>query len=176
MSDNSPKIIKAIKKSSKKMSISTRKRVFDELDKYWSLFVRARDNRCMLCGKCVDMPQKLQAHHWIVSRGKSLKYRCDPRNGIALCYGCHIHQVHTNPTVDMLNRLKESAIVAGIATEDDIQEIISRSAKTSYISVPELEDMLAKLKADYESLPQAGGLRADLPLSRVNMLNVDDLF
>lgn len=123
-----------------------RKKILNELDKLWSLYVRHRDNKCMLCGGYVGQPEKLQAHHWIIPRGKSLKYRFDPRNGIALCYGCHIHQVHTNPTVDIINRVRESALSNHIVTLDDIEEIVNSSRSVNKITTVELQEKLEDLK------------------------------
>lgn len=100
----------------------------------------------MLCGGCVGQPEKLQAHHWIIARGKSLKYRFDPRNGIALCHGCHIHQVHTNPTVDIINRVRESALSNHIVTLDDIEEIVNSSRSVNKITTVELQEKLEDLK------------------------------
>lgn len=100
----------------------------------------------MLCGGYVGQPEKLQAHHWIIARGKSLKYRFDPRNGIALCYGCHIHQVHTNPTVDIINGVRESALSNHIVTLDDIEEIVNSSRSVNKITTVELQEKLEDLK------------------------------
>lgn len=147
---------------------SESKKIKDELDKYWSLYVRTRDNKCIMCGKHENEIGKLQAHHWIVSRGDSLRYKFDVRNGVALCYGCHIHRVHTNPTVDIIKTLYNKAIASGIATENDVQEILSRARGVSKIPIGELREMLKSLKADYNSLPQRRDVRAISPLSRVN--------
>lgn len=97
-----------------------------KLDALWSLRVRERDNRCMLCGGYVGEINRLQAHHWIITRAQSSKYRWDLRNGVSLCYGCHIHQVHSNPSVELIERLKRNCVLSGIATEEEIEEIISR--------------------------------------------------
>ena len=97
-----------------------------KLDALWSLRVRERDNRCMLCGGYVGEINRLQAHHWIITRAQSSKYRWDLRNGVSLCYGCHIHQVHSNPSVELIERLKRNCVLSRIATEEEIEEIISR--------------------------------------------------
>ena len=97
-----------------------------KLDALWSLRVRERDNRCMLCGGYVGEINRLQAHHWIITRAQSSKYRWDLRNGVSLCYGYHIHQVHSNPSVELIERLKRNCVLSGIATEEEIEEIISR--------------------------------------------------
>lgn len=159
------------------MTISTklnRKKILKELDKYWSLLVRNRDRKCMLCGGFIEQIDKLQAHHWILSRAKSLKYRYDVRNGISLCYGCHIHQVHTNPTVDIINRLMASAVQNRIVSQDEISEISSTGREVSKISTVELFELLEKLKADYNNLPKSEAVRAKPLLSRVNKILVND--
>lgn len=139
------------------MTICTdRAKILKELDKYWSLYVRRRDNRCILCGKYENQPEKLQAHHWIISRGKSLKYRFDVRNGVSLCYGCHIHQVHTNPTVALIQHLRWVCESVGIATPEEVEQISEERNLINKIGIGELRDMLDKLKADYTSLPQGG--------------------
>ena len=62
-----------------------------KLDALWSLRVRERDNRCMLCGGYVGEINRLQAHHWIITRAQSSKYRWDLRNVVSLCYGLGSH-------------------------------------------------------------------------------------
>ena len=70
-----------------------------EADKMWSLAVRLRDGRCLICGK-VGLPRKsdglrvkgLDAHH-LVGRS-NLNYRFDLENGITLCkyhHNCDDH-------------------------------------------------------------------------------------
>lgn len=58
-------------------------------DALWSLAVRARDGRCIVCGKTTD----LQAHHAIVRRGHK-STRWDLRNGVSLCSADHIWGLH----------------------------------------------------------------------------------
>lgn len=154
---------------------SESKKLKDELDRYWSLYIRKRDNKCILCGGYEGEIGRLQAHHWIVSRGDSLRYKFDVRNGVALCYGCHIHRIHTNPTVSLISKLKSKAIAAGIASEQEVEEIIEKARGVSKIGIGELREMLDKLKTDYNSLPQGGILRAKSPLSRINDIIVNDL-
>lgn len=95
----------------------------DKLDALWSKRVRERDNRCILCGGHINNIKELQAHHWILTKNQSSKYRWDIRNGVSLCYGCHIHQVHAHPSVELINRLKELCILNNIVTPEDIEEI-----------------------------------------------------
>lgn len=65
----------------------------NKADRLWSLMIRQRDGRCRRCGK--EPPAViLQAAHVISRRYKAIRW--DPRNGLALCVGCH-HWNHHNP-------------------------------------------------------------------------------
>lgn len=112
-------------------------------DALWSKCVRARDKRCVLCGS----DSALQAHHWILTRNQSSKYKFDLRNGVTLCYGCHIHGVHKNPSVYLLNRLKEACILRGIATKEDINEIIANKNEIHKRNLLELDNIIIALEA-----------------------------
>ena len=60
-------------------------------DKLWSLAIRQRDKRCVICGR-IDT---LQAAH-IFSRVSRVT-RWDLLNGLALCYWHHFHFAHKEP-------------------------------------------------------------------------------
>lgn len=111
-----------------------------KLDALWSLRVRERDQKCILCGKYINDIKSLQAHHWIVTKNQSKKYRWDIRNGVSLCYGCHIHQVHSNPSVELIDRLKKLCIINNIATREDIEEITNNSHEIFKLNRVWLED------------------------------------
>jgi hypothetical protein len=121
-------------------------KLIKKLDELWSLKIRQRDNKCILCGGYVNDIKHLQAHHWIVTRNQSSKYRWDLRNGVSLCYGCHIHQVHSNPSVELINRLKELCILNKIATPEDIEEIINNRHELFKINRIFLEDKINEYK------------------------------
>jgi hypothetical protein len=60
---------------------------------FWGKIIRARDKRCVWCGS-VD---RLTAHH-IVARGIAPGMaQFDYRNGMTLCYKCHIHRLPAEP-------------------------------------------------------------------------------
>lgn len=122
-----------------------RAKLIKKLDEVCSLVVRNRDNKCILCGGYVGEPKKLQAHHWILSRGQSNNYRWDIKNLCSLCYSCHIHKIHQHPTVPLLEELKSRILIAGIATQEDIDRISSDRGTYKY-SIPDLEDKLKELK------------------------------
>ena len=78
-----------MKKRSKKIdSIANKKKLEKELDKLWSLKVKARDKYCLKCGS----RGVLEAHH-IYGR-RNLGTRWDVRNGISLCHPCHFYWAH----------------------------------------------------------------------------------
>ena len=121
------------------------KKLKDKLDKLWSEKVRKRDNKCILCGKYQDEPKSLQAHHWILTRNQSSKYRWDLRNGVSLCYGCHIHQIHKNPSVELIDRLTNLCLINGIATQEDINELIKNRHELTKINKSFLEQKESEL-------------------------------
>ena len=126
------------------------KRLKKKCDELWSKAVRTRDGRCLLCGK-ID---GLAAHHYIHTKGSSLHHRFNVKNGITLCYSCHILKVHTKATVAILEEVKKAAITYGVATAKEIEEI-SNDHSLAKLGVEDLEgikkylqDYLADLEAD----------------------------
>ena len=100
-----------------KKKLTNLKKLIKKAESLWSQCVRARDGECVLCGS----KNSLQAHHWIVTRNQSNKYKYDLRNGVTLCYGCHIHGVHRNPSVYLLDRLKTVCIARKIASQEIVR-------------------------------------------------------
>ena len=123
-----------------------RKKLLKELDELCSKYVRVRDSKCILCGGYVGELSKLQAHHWIITRARSLKYRYDERNLVSLCYGCHIGRIHHNPTLALLETLKERAIINGIVSSDEIEEIKRNSNIPYKMTLDEIEDKINYFK------------------------------
>lgn len=105
-----------------KKKLSEMKRLSKKLSDLCSEYVRKRDGKCILCGKHTEY-KNLAAHHWIKTKARSLKYRYDPRNLVSLCYGCHICQIHNNPTISIMEELKQKCINNNIVTEKEIEEI-----------------------------------------------------
>lgn len=134
--------------------LSNTKRLNKKADELWSKCVRARDGECVLCHNKTS----LQAHHWIVTRNQSLKYKYDLRNGVTLCYGCHIHGVHSNPSVYLLDRLKDVCLARGIATQEDINEIKANKNEICKRGVGELENIVTALNAYLENRLGADGI------------------
>lgn len=132
----------------KKVNTATELRRLDKkADALWSKCVRARDKRCVLCGS----DSALQAHHWILTRNQSSKYKFDLRNGVTLCYGCHIHGVHKNPSVYLLNRLKDACFLHGIATQEDINEIIANKNEVHKRNLIEMDNIIIALESFLKS-------------------------
>ena len=66
-------------------------------DKAWSLAVKKKAKfKCEICGKD-GTKCKLNSHHIITRRFKKLKLNV--KNGICICYYCHMHLVHRNTIV-----------------------------------------------------------------------------
>ena len=121
---------------------TNKKKLIEKADKLWSQCVRTRDKECVLC----QSKNALQAHHYILTRNQSSQYRFDLRNGVTLCYGCHIHGVHSNPSVYLLDRLKNICIERGIASQEDINEIIANKNEVCKRGVSELENIVIALE------------------------------
>lgn len=122
---------------------TNRQKMYEKLDKIVSEIVRMK-GRCILCGKQFD-PKKLNAHHWIVTRGHSTKYRWDLRNLVALCYPCHIHKIHSTASLKWLDTLKRNALAYGVCSAKDIEEI-SGNYEIADFSMEDLERMYEDLK------------------------------
>jgi predicted restriction endonuclease len=91
-----------------------------ELDALWSKRIRESDGRCVLCG---SKDKQLYAHHYIVNRARSVKYRWDMRNGVSLCYGCHRYKVHATAAFEYVGALADYAIGMEILTLQELKEI-----------------------------------------------------
>ncbi|MDR1433633.1 hypothetical protein, partial [Candidatus Endomicrobiellum devescovinae] len=57
-------------------------------------------------------------------RARSIKYRWDMRNGITLCYTCHLYKIHTESSVEMVLYLLKQAQLNEILTAQEANEII----------------------------------------------------
>ena len=79
------------------------KRLKKECHRLWSLAVRRRDKKCILCQSI----HGLNAHHWIVHARGSLATRFLVLNGVTLCYACHIYKVHGRGDAETFDIIKE---------------------------------------------------------------------
>lgn len=134
------------------------KRLRNKCDKLWSEAVRMRDGECVLCGK----KEGLNAHHWIHSKAQGNKHRWNIKNGVTLCYPCHIYKVHTYASADMMLQLKYAAFQRGIVTPTEMEEIaadhdIVRFGVADYEKIKGyLEDYIESLDPNFY---EAGGTK-----------------
>lgn len=135
---------KKAKAKVKTKSVKQLRKIADDLA---SQVTRLRDKRCLMCGAT----ENLQAHHFIVTKGSSTKHRWDLRNLVSLCYPCHIHKVHSTASLKWIGILKKAAIINGICTEQDIEEI-SGDIEPMKINKGVLEGIIAGLKVKKEKL------------------------
>lgn len=123
------------------------KRLRNKCDKLWSEAVRTRDGKCALCGKT----EGLNAHHWIHSKAQGNKHRWNVKNGLALCYACHIYKVHTYASADIMEQLKAFAFSTGIVTPQEFEEIAGDHTIVRF-GLGEYETIKEHLTAYLESL------------------------
>ena len=62
----------------------------EKLDAKWSKVVRARDKQCLMC----DNKTNLHAHHVVKTKARGASVRWLLKNGITLCYDCHLNKYH----------------------------------------------------------------------------------
>lgn len=106
----------------------------NKCDKLWSEAVRTRDGACVLCGKT----EGLSAHHWIHSKAQGNLHRWDVKNGITLCFACHIYKVHTYASADIMKQLAQAAFYRGIVTPEEL-ETISNDHQIAKFGVEDME-------------------------------------
>ena len=91
-----------MKKKKKKVHGPQSKYWKKKADEQWSLAIRLRDMKCLICGKEGLYQKKekkyingLQAHH-LIGRN-NLQFRYELQNGITLCNYCHIYDPKWSP-------------------------------------------------------------------------------
>lgn len=95
---------------------------------------------------------RVSAHHYIISRARSLKHRYNPKNGISLCYGCHIRKVHVEASYDATRTLVDSALTAGIITNDELEEIRESAGEITTLKREDLNELLDKLTLELKTI------------------------
>lgn len=123
------------------------KRLKTKCDKLWSECVRTRDGECVLCGK----KDGLNAHHWIHSRAQGNLHRWDIKNGVSVCFACHLYKIHNYASADIMERLKKEAFSRGIVQPEEYEEIANNHAITKF-GVEDLEKVKEYLTAYLDSL------------------------
>ena len=105
---------------SKSLKLTPIPKLKKQLDALWSKRVRERDGKCMMCSST----EKLQAHHYIKCKSRSLKYRWDIRNGITLCFTCHLYKVHSESSFERIAYLLKVSQINGNISAQEANEII----------------------------------------------------
>ena len=106
----------------------------------WSQIVRLRDrNKCQMCGDT----ETLQAHHAVVTSHLGGSTRYDTRNGVCLCYKCHIINIHKGfASLDWIGRywMNINALIP-IEIQDEIKlqskQYFSSTNKTIHFDIRE---------------------------------------
>lgn len=96
--------------------------------------------------------ETLQAHHWIVSSSRSLKYRYDIRNGVCLSFAEHKYGVHTQASYAYTRRIADAMVAAGNVTWAEIEEIMDDPTKTTDYNREELNAILVRLQGQLEKI------------------------
>ena len=113
------------------------RRAKSRLDKLWSLCVRGRDGKCLLCGT----KEHLNAHHTVVRKARSLLTRWEVTNGLSICEPEHRHGIHQYADLDLLKKYME--VVRTHISEEEQLRLCSLAKCGLKLS---LEDLLAKEK------------------------------
>jgi hypothetical protein len=130
------------------------RRLLKKCHEVWSAAVRGRDGMCVRCGKKPPDVQ-LSAHHWLVSSARSRRYRFDVRNGVSLCYGCHIRCVHTEASLGVIWDLLEKVDFIG-KNEAISVAMKTRGEENEKFKEAELEETLRRLLSMRENPAKTG--------------------
>jgi hypothetical protein len=126
------------------------RRVKAQLAVLWSIAVRRRDGKCVMCGKT----DTLQAHHWLFFKSHSMALAFNPANGATLCYPCHIFKLHMRGDGDFAMRLCETMTArVGSGIVEEMREI-ARNPRP--ISLEELEELRYAFTGNQALPPMTG--------------------
>lgn len=118
-----PKVVEKLKKDS---SQKERSKWVKKCTDIWSKLVRHRDkHKCSWCGKEAND----QAHHIVPRSACSTMGSLDLRNGMTLCYKCHIHRLKADPDAYVL--MRDSWLRVRGLTYSYLQTICTAKGKTS---------------------------------------------
>lgn len=126
----------------------TRKGAIKKCHNMWSLCVRARDRKCLICGRSDG---KLDAHHGVACRGNGVgKHWFMLKNGFTLCF--RDHQIVHSKMGD--KKLLEIwiAIVDMMVTKEEQEEIIRSRHETAKYSIEDLEGIYEYLAKEYDRI------------------------
>lgn len=114
-----------------------RKKLIDRLDTLWSLAVRARYPKCVVCGG----EKMLTSHHCIVRKAQSLGVRWIVDNGVTMCVRCHLFKYHGQQS-DKEWMDKYISILNELIDSDRQQEIIDIGHRINKFPTYELQQMV----------------------------------
>lgn len=120
-----------------------RKKLIAKLDKLWSMAVRARYPKCVVCGS----ENTLSSHHCIVRKAQSLGVRWIVDNGVTLCYSDHICKLHGPQGGDKQFMDRYIAILNDLISADRQQEIIDIGHRINKFSTFDLQNMVKDFEA-----------------------------
>lgn len=130
---------------SKKYQDGERKKLIKKCDAVFSKLIRARDQRCLHCGKG---PEQAQLHCSHVYSRKNLSVRWDEMNAKALCAYHHRRFWHEQP--------KEALEwLTGLWGEDHMAELKVRANSVKIWTADDLRILLSDLSAKLSNLKEA---------------------
>ncbi len=115
-----------------------RKRLIDKLDTLWSMAVRARYPKCILCGSS----QTLSSHHCIVRKGQSMGVRWIVDNGVTLCFSDHICKLHGPQGGDKVFMDRYISILNELIDANRQQEIVDIGHRINKFTTFDLQQMV----------------------------------
>lgn len=121
-------------------------RLRDKNDALWSKIIRTKFPKCIMCGS----KENLQAHHCIVTKGRSSATRWDLNNGVTLCYKCHIHGIHGEENIDFYRIYTHK--VDTYYSFSCQQKVITKSNEIFKANKANYEAVYAELILEYEKL------------------------
>jgi len=121
------------------MKRNPRRTLRNKLDRAWSIAVRTKYPRCIVCGRTPT-----QAHHAIVRKAQSMGVRWILENGVGLCVGCHIFKLHGQQS-DKMWLDKYITILNDLIPADVQQNIVDIGHRNNKYEISELEDLLKQL-------------------------------
>ena len=123
------------------------KKIKKQLDKLWSETVRARDGRCVICGRT----EFLNAHH-IFGRTASAT-RWDIENGITLCSKHHTFDNTISPhtTRGSRNWWRFIEMYLGKEKRDEFEKKASKTKRWKRSELQDVKKELKKIKKEYEN-------------------------
>ncbi len=125
--------------SGRRRKLTPREILTRKLDKAWSLAVRDKYPRCIMCGT-----SPTQAHHAIVRKAQGMGVRWILENGVGLCVGCHLFKLHGQQS-DKMWLDKYITILNDLVPSDMQQVIVDMGHTIKKYDISELEEILKQL-------------------------------